>query len=413
MTRWAAALVALAAAACDPSDPLTGAPSAPPASAAPSLSAPAPSPSTVTRGDAERGRALVARFECNRCHEVAGLEAAPREKHCVRCHEDILAGRFEAPADALAAWRKNIVHLRAAPSLRDLGEFLRPEWITAFLLYPYELRPRLHASMPRLAITQAEAEDVAAFLTGAPGEPAAAQPLGDVERGRRLFGDKGCGSCHLFSGSGVESAVVGADPAIAIQLAPDLQHSRGRLKKGAIFRWLLDPQSLKPDTTMPKTPLSDEEARDLAAFVMQAMVTPSPPKPMPSPLPLLDRPVGYDEVSQKVFRKICWHCHAQPDFARGDGGPGMSGGFGFAGRQLDLSSYEAIQGGYLDDKGERASTFRLAPDGTPMLVAVMLARQAEEAGRPGALRGMPLGLPSMSPEQIQLVASWIAQGRPQ
>jgi hypothetical protein len=26
--------------------------------------------------------------------------------------------------------------------------------------------------------------------------------------------------------------------------------------------------------------------------------------------------------------------------------------------------------------------------------------------------GMPLGLPALSPEEIQLVDSWIAQGRP-
>jgi hypothetical protein len=48
------------------------------------------------------------------------------------------------------------------------------------------------------------------------------------------------------------------------------------------------------------------------------------------------------------------------------------------------------------------------------LVAVLLARHKELAGQvtPG-LRGMPLGLPALSAEQIQLVESWIAQGRPQ
>jgi hypothetical protein len=29
------------------------------------------------------------------------------------------------------------------------------------------------------------------------------------------------------------------------------------------------------------------------------------------------------------------------------------------------------------------------------------------------VRGMPLGLPAVGPEEIQLVESWIAQGRPQ
>ena len=30
-----------------------------------------------------------------------------------------------------------------------------------------------------------------------------------------------------------------------------------------------------------------------------------------------------------------------------------------------------------------------------------------------SLRGMPLGLPSVTPEELQLVESWIAQGRPE
>jgi hypothetical protein len=37
----------------------------------------------------------------------------------------------------------------------------------------------------------------------------------------------------------------------------------------------------------------------------------------------------------------------------------------------------------------------------------------EERGQRHALvRGMPLGLPALTPEQVQLVESWIAQGRP-
>jgi cytochrome c2 len=330
----------------------------------------------------------------------------------VHCHQDIFAGRFEAPPDALADWKKSIVHLRAVPSLAEVGRFLRPEWIAAFLLYPNDLRPRLRESMPRLAMTQAEAEDIAAYLAE-PVDPSASDPLGDVERGRALFEKKGCATCHLFSGSGVESATVGDAPPTAVQLAPDLHHTRGRLRKGAILQWLLDPQAVKPDTAMPKTPMTEEEARDLAAFILHAMTTPIPPRPLPERLPVLTRRVGYEEVSREVFHKVCRHCHAQPDFARGDGGPGMTGGFGFAGRHLDLSTYEGIHAGDRDDAGQPASVFRLTPDGTPLLVAAMLARQAEESGRPGPIRGMPLGLPSMSPEQIQLVESWIAQGRPE
>jgi hypothetical protein len=46
-------------------------------------------------------------------------------------------------------------------------------------------------------------------------------------------------------------------------------------------------------------------------------------------------------------------------------------------------------------------------------VARLRARQLEEAGQPDPnLRGMPLGFPALTPEELQLVESWLEQGRP-
>ena len=133
---------------------------------------------------------------------------------------------------------------------------------------------------------------------------------------------------------------------------------------------------------------------------------------MPARLPILARKVTYDEVATRVLRKTCWHCHGEPDFERGDGGPGNSGGFGFKGRGLNLSDYPSTFAGFLDDKGRRTSVFATSKDGTSYLVAAMIARQREEAGEEPDIRGMPLGLPALSAEDVQLVETWIAQGRP-
>jgi hypothetical protein len=128
-------------------------------------------------------------------------------------------------------------------------------------------------------------------------------------------------------------------------------------------------------------------------------------------LPVLARTVRYNEVSEKVFRKTCWHCHGEADFELGDGGPGNSGGFGFKGKGINLASYTAIFSGYVDDLGERNSLFEKNASGTPYLVEALLARQREESGEASDLRGMPLGLPALSAEDVQLVETWIAQGK--
>jgi hypothetical protein len=181
-----------------------------------------------------------------------------------------------------------------------------------------------------------------------------------------------------------------------------------------LVAWLLDPGAIKPGTPMPQVPMSPAEARDIAAFVVTAELAPQAPRSAPERLPLLSRRVTYGEVDRRVFRLTCRHCHSEPDYALGDGGPGNTGGFGFKPRGLNLATYEGIAAGYVDDQGERRSVFSRGPDGAPRLVAALLARQAEEAGRADpAVRGMPLGLPAVGPEEIQLVESWIAQGRPQ
>jgi hypothetical protein len=164
---------------------------------------------------------------------------------------------------------------------------------------------------------------------------------------------------------------------------------------------------------MPALGLSADDASALAAFIVTTPLAARPSPDVPVRLPVVARAVKWDEMEARVFRDTCWHCHSEPDFARGDGGPGNSGGFGFAGRGLDVSSYASISAGSLDDTGERRSVFAPLPDGTPRLIAHLLARHVEVAGGsvPG-VRGMPLGLPPVPLETIQLVDTWIANGRP-
>ena len=178
--------------------------------------------------------------------------------------------------------------------------------------------------------------------------------------------------------------------------------------------WLTDPKATKPDTPMPKVALSAMEVRDLAGYVMSAELSEAPPKPKFTRLPVLARKVTFKEVDEKVFHRTCWHCHSEPDYAIGDGGPGNSGGLGFKPRGLNLSDYNGIAAGYLDAQGERASIFVRDAENVPRIVRALIARHEEEesAAETGPVRGMPLGYEPLTAEEIQLVETWVAQGRP-
>ncbi len=176
---------------------------------------------------------------------------------------------------------------------------------------------------------------------------------------------------------------------------------------------IVDPKAVKADASMPSLGLTEAEAADIAAYLLDADLEAIEYPPMPERLPVLERAVTYAEVYDKMFGALCRHCHSDPNQVIGDGGPGYVGGFGFPRRALDLSTYEGLLSGSLDDDGKRRSVFKAVDEGgTPRIVAHLWARHSEVAGNPvEGVRGMPLGLPPLPPEDIQLLETWIAQGR--
>jgi cytochrome c2 len=374
------------------------------------------------QGDATRGRALVDRFECTRCHTVANVEPPAKDKQCAGCHHDINADQVSATPEQKKRWQGKVAELGDVPSLVSAGGRFRRAWVQQFLEHPQHLRPGLQPSMPRLALSEQDAADLATYLSplddAQSDDSATALAGANAARGRELVDTKGCGLCHRMSGVPplhpglLPTGVAVTDMARAVRLAPDLRFARERWRASSLVRWLVDPTFVKPDTPMPKLGLSEDEARSIAAYLMTTPLAPIERKLVPAHLPLLARKVTYDEVATRVLRKTCWHCHGEPDFERGDGGPGNSGGFGFKGRGLNLSDYPSTFAGFLDDTGRRTSVFAPSKDGTPYVVAAMIARQREEAGEEPEIRGMPLGLPALPPEDVQLVETWIAEGRP-
>jgi mono/diheme cytochrome c family protein len=289
-----------------------------------------------------------------------------------------------------------------------------------YLLRPHDLRPNLAPTMPRLALSADQARDIATYLTSS----SAARTGGglgvradgaQVSHGKQLLSERGCTGCHEISGSGLPRPPHLEAAPRTLSLAPDLRFERERADPESIARWLLEPGRVKPDAVMPNLGLRPEDARDLAAFLSFGELSATPSPERHERLPLLTRRIGFDEVNEQVFRVTCRHCHTSPDSTDGDGGPGSTGGFGFPPRKIDFSSYRGIQSGALDGHGDgqRVSLFSPTSEGLPRLVAALVARQREIAGAPSdEVRGMPLGLPALSDQQIQLVESWVAQGRP-
>jgi cytochrome c len=87
----------------------------------------------------------------------------------------------------------------------------------------------------------------------------------DAGRAPALIGEYGCGSCHAIAG------VRGADGLVGPSLSGfgARRTIAGRLPNTPenLVRWILDPQRVKRGDAMPDVGLSNDQARDVAAFL--------------------------------------------------------------------------------------------------------------------------------------------------
>lgn len=88
---------------------------------------------------------------------------------------------------------------------------------------------------------------------------------GDSRDGPELIESYGCGSCHRIPG------VRGADATAAPPLDDFARRAfiAGRIENSPdnLVRWIIDPQSVDPRTAMPDLSVTEEDARDIAAFL--------------------------------------------------------------------------------------------------------------------------------------------------
>jgi cytochrome c len=88
---------------------------------------------------------------------------------------------------------------------------------------------------------------------------------GRIAVGRGLIARYGCGSCHSIPG------VPGANAMVAPPLDHFYERSyiAGRLPNTEenLLTWIQDPQQIEPGTAMPNLGVTQDEARDIAAYL--------------------------------------------------------------------------------------------------------------------------------------------------
>ena len=90
-------------------------------------------------------------------------------------------------------------------------------------------------------------------------------PRTDPERGRMLIREYGCGACHTVPGVRSATGLVGPPLngiADRTYLAGQLPNTPDNMR-----RWIREPQNVEAGTAMPNMNVSEDDARDIAAYL--------------------------------------------------------------------------------------------------------------------------------------------------
>lgn len=153
-----------------------------------------------------------------------------------------------------------------APELTKVVERRGEAWIRIFMKDPEAMYPG-QRRMVKYNFTDAQIEEVIAFLkwignvdlNGFPPKPPLQVPVqagvtvASTVTQPEMFSSV-CSSCHMVGGKGGS-------------VGPALDEVYKRLNREQMIAWLKNPQEVKPGTTMPKLPLSEEQLIELADYL--------------------------------------------------------------------------------------------------------------------------------------------------
>jgi len=222
------------------------------------------------------------------------LPAGMAESGCLHCHA---GGVWTPKSEAQETGRELIAHMgcygchtinlpgftglrKAGPSLLRIAGKTNPGWAYKWIEAPRNFHPTTWmphffnqentTSPANLKRQQAEINAIVSYLWAKSERPVyddAAVPAGDPARGKQVFETVGCGGCHILDGKARRDDFY---PVINRLHGPNLVNLGSKVSRGWVYAWVKNPKQYFPDTNMPNLRLTDQEAADVVAYLLDA-----------------------------------------------------------------------------------------------------------------------------------------------
>ncbi len=282
------------------------------------------------------------KFGCTPCHDGQGpaltVESAHRpreswdhpmlastmlESGCQKCHPN---RAWLSNAEDLMKAQKKLRRMgcfgchdiegynqlaKVAPPLDRVTTKVSTSWIYDWIKNPRAFRP--DTRMPNFRLPDSEAVSIVSYLESvSKDKPSENWPTtsltGDPIRGRDLTKSVGCLGCHRIDALAGEAIDPGR--AATIDHGPNLSRIGNKVSASWLFGWLKNPRGYNSTTRMPSLRLTDQEAADMASFLVT--LTDASYQPVPRPAVARSQDDLVKQGAYWIRTYGCFGCHSIP-----------------------------------------------------------------------------------------------------
>ncbi len=219
------------------------------------------------------------------------LPAPLTQAGCFKCHENQTvikgAGRLNLGLNLIEHAGCYNCHLikkyqgwpRIGPNLEFIASKLTKKWAFHWIDNPKSIR--FNTWMPSFfhqsnnsdeESTQRGYQQVHAiveylFTNSKPFKAGSVAVQGDAAKGKELVSSLGCFGCHQIEDKKTDT--IRTRDSLHREFGPNLIGLGSKTTKEWLYQWLKDPSKYHPDTRMPNMRLSDQEAVDIAAYLIK------------------------------------------------------------------------------------------------------------------------------------------------